>query len=638
MILLTASNIKKMFLDETLFDGVSFNVDSEDKIGFVGVNGAGKSTLFKIINGETEYDAGEIFRSRELNIGYLEQYACAGSGNTIWEEILTVFDEVRKIERELDDVRFDIENKNGDLEALINRQTALQEKFSELDGFYYKSKARGVLLGLGFTEEQFSLEVDKLSGGQKTRVSLGKILLGSSNLLLLDEPTNHLDIESVEWLEGFLQSYKGAFIVISHDRYFLDRVTNRTFELEAGKLRTFNGNYSAYTVQREIDKKTEERNYENTKREIERLEGIVEQQRRWNRERNIRTAESKMKVIEKLAKELVAPTGPEEEIHFTFKAMQGGGNDVIITEDLGMSFGANRLFSHADMLIKKGEKVFILGPNGCGKTTLLKIIMGMYEPTEGSCRIGANIHIGYYDQIQENLSMEKTVFDEIYDDYPTLTQTEIRNALAAFLFRGEDVFKEIQKLSGGERARVELVKLMLKKTNLLIMDEPTNHLDIQSREALENALSGYDGTILMVSHDRYFINKTADRVLYLAPDGIRSFNGGYDDYLKALAENQTAAEEKQESAGAVDYKEQKRLEAQKRKTANDFKKTETAITETEEKITALSEELNDPSIASDYEKIAEISEKINGENERLERLYEEWEQLQGEIERLGISI
>ena len=636
MILLTASNIKKMFLDETLFDGVSFNVDSADKIGFVGVNGAGKSTLFKIINGELDCDGGEIFRSKGLNIGYLEQYACADSGRTIWEELLTVFDEVISIERELDDIRYDIEAESAPLEELINRQTALQERFSELDGFYYKSKIKGVLLGLGFGEEEFSLEVGKLSGGQKTRVALGKILLSSSNLLLLDEPTNHLDIESVEWLEGFLQSYKGAFIVISHDRYFLDRVTNKTFELEAGRFRSFGGNYSAYAAQREIDKKTEERNYENTVREIERLEGIVEQQRRWNRERNIRTAESKLKVIDKLEKELVKPKNDDEEMRFEFKAVPGGGNDVIITEGLGMKFGEKRLFSDADMLITKGERVFLLGPNGCGKTTLLKILLGMYEPTEGSCRFGANIHVGYYDQIQENLSMDKTIFDEIYDEYPMLTQTEIRNALAVFLFRGEDVFKEISKLSGGERARVELVKLMLKKTNLLIMDEPTNHLDIESREALEAALSGYDGTILMVSHDRYFINKTADRVIQLTENGIRSFNGGYDDYVKAISET-AETETKTQSAGAADYKEQKRIEAKKRKAANDFKKTEDRITELEERAEELTEEINDPATAVIYEKVAELSEQINGINAELEELYEQWESLREAIEEYGME-
>ncbi|MBQ8300833.1 MAG: ABC-F family ATP-binding cassette domain-containing protein, partial [Clostridia bacterium] len=469
MILLNGSNIKKMFLDETLFDNVSFNVDSADKIGFVGVNGAGKSTLFKILIGDMDYDEGEIFRNKNLKIGYLDQYSVNGSEKSIWDETLTVFSEVMEIENQLDEIRYDIENNIGDLDSLVRRQTALQEKFAELDGFYYKSKAKSTLTGLGFGEDEFGLCVDKLSGGQKTRVALGKILLSDANLLLLDEPTNHLDIESVEWLEDFLKSYNGAFIVISHDRYFLDRVTNKTFELENMRFRSYNGNYSEYMKQREIDKKTEQRNYDNTMREIQRLEGIVEQQRRWNREKNIKTAESKMKVIEKLEKDLVAPTAEAEEMTFSFKACVGGGQDVLETNNLGMAFDDNRLFRDVDMLIKKGEKVFLLGPNGCGKTTLLKIIMGEHEQTEGEYKIGANIHIGYYDQIQENLNMDKTVIDEVWDEYPNMTQTQIRNALAVFLFRGEDVFKEIHKLSGGERARVELVKLMLKSVNLLIM-------------------------------------------------------------------------------------------------------------------------------------------------------------------------
>ena len=518
MILLNGSNIKKMFLDETLFENVSFSVDSSDKIGFVGANGAGKSTLFKIITGDIDYDEGEIFKNKSLKIGYLDQYSVNGSSKSIMEELLLVFAEVIEIENQLDEIRFDIENKNGNLDELIKKQTVLQERFAELDGFYYKSKAKSTLTGLGFSEEEFNLSVDKLSGGQKTRVALGKILLSDANLLMLDEPTNHLDIESVEWLEDFLKNYSGAFIVISHDRYFLDRVTNKTFELDNMRFRSYNGNYSEYMAQREIDKKTEQRNYDNTMKEIKRLEGIVEQQRRWGRERNFITAESKQKVIDKLEKTLVAPDAEREDMRFTFKACAGGGQDVLQTEGLGMAYGENRLFSDVDMLIKKGEKVFLLGPNGCGKTTLLKIIMGEYEQSEGEYKIGANIHVGYYDQIQENLSMDKTVIDEIWDEYPNLTQTDIRNALAVFLFRGEDVFKEIHKLSGGERARVELVKLMLRNVNLLIMDEPTNHLDIESREALESALTGYDGTMLMVSHDRYFINKLADRILYLTPN------------------------------------------------------------------------------------------------------------------------
>ncbi len=634
MILFTGSNIKKMFLDETLFDNVSFNVDSGDKIGFVGMNGAGKSTFFKIIIGDMDYDEGEIFKNKDLKIGYLDQYSVNGSEKTIWEETLTVFSEIIEIENQLDEIRFDIENGTNDIDALVKKQTALQERFAELDGFYYKSKAKSTLMGLGFSEDDFDLCVDKLSGGQKTRVALGKILLSDANLLLLDEPTNHLDIESVEWLEDFLKNYNGAFIVISHDRYFLDRVTNKTFEIEQGTFRSYNGNYSAYMAQREIDKKTEQRNYENTMKEINRLESVVEQQRRWGRERNIKRAESKEKIIDRLEKTLVTPDAEREDMYFSFKACAGGGQDVLQTESLGMSFDENRLFSNVDMLIKKGEKVFLLGPNGCGKTTLLKIIMGDYDQTEGEYKIGANIHIGYYDQIQENLHMEKTVIDEVWDEYPNMTQTQIRNALAVFLFRGEDVFKEIHKLSGGERARVELVKLMLKSVNLLIMDEPTNHLDIESREALENALSDYDGTMLMVSHDRYFINKLADRILYLTPNGIESHDGDYDSFSSRIV----TKTEKKTTNNALDYKEQKRLEAEKRKTVNRFKKVEDEIARLEEEIEKLNIEMAKPEYSSDFTKLAELSQKAEEKNTEMERLMEEWEQLQLEIEEKGYEI
>lgn len=637
MILINGSNIKKMFAEDTLFDNVSFSVDSSDKIGFVGVNGAGKSTLIKIITGETDYDSGEIYKSKDLKIGYLDQYSVNGSSKSIWDETLTVFSEVMEIEASLDEIRFDIENKNGDIDALVKRQTALQEKFTEMDGFYYKSKAKATLTGLGFSEDEFSLCVDKLSGGQKTRVALGKILLSDANLLLLDEPTNHLDIDSVEWLEDFLKSYNGAFIVISHDRYFLDRVTNKTFEIERGVFRSFDGNYSAYAAQREIDKKTEQRNYDNTMKEINRLEAVALQQRRWGREKNIKTAESKMKVIEKLERTLAAPVKEADEMYFSFKACAGGGQDVIETTNLGMAFGDNRLFNNVDMLIKKGEKVFLLGPNGCGKTTLLKILMGDLEMTEGGYRIGANIHTGYYDQLQENLSMDKTVIDEVWDEYPNLTQTEIRNALAVFLFRGEDVFKEIHTLSGGERARVELVKLMLKSVNLLIMDESTNHLDIDSREALERALTGYDGTMLMVSHDRYFINKLADRILYLTPNGVISYSGGYDGF-KAKKDAPQQAETKKETAAALDYKEQKRQESERRKTVNRFGKVEEEISQKESEIETLTHELENPETATDYVKAGEITEQITAIQTQIDALMEEWEELQILIEERGYEI
>lgn len=627
-----------MFSDETLFENVSFSVDSNDKIGFVGSNGAGKSTLFRIITGETDYDSGEIFKNKFTEIGYLDQYACSESDKTVMEEMLGAFEENIEIENQLEDIRFEIENGGENLDELINRQTKLQERYSELDGFFYKNRIKSTLIGLGFNEEDFSLNVSKLSGGQKTRVALAKILLSKVNLMLLDEPTNHLDIESVEWLEGFLQNSKCAFIVISHDRYFLDRVTNKTFSLENGRLKSYTGSYSEFAKQHEIEKKTELRNYENTVKEIERLEGIVEQQRRWNREKNIKTAESKMKVIEKLESGLVKPAGEMEEMNFSFRSCGGGGQDVVMCDGLGMSFDGKNIFKNVDLFIKKGERVFLLGPNGCGKTTFLKILMGIYAQTEGKFKIGANIKIGYYDQIQESLSMDKTIIDEVWDAYPALTRTQIRNALAVFLFRGEDVFKEINKLSGGERARVELVKLMLASFNLLIMDEPTNHLDIESREALEKSLADYDGTMIMVSHDRYFINKLADRIIYLTNDGLENFSGSYDDFCAAHGSTDIINEEKKSPEKGLDYKEQKRLEAQKRKTLNDFKKAEDKISELENKIAKIGEELSKPEIATDFVKAAELSEKSEKLSAELDECFERWEELQTIIEENGYEI
>ena len=637
MVLLNGSNLKKMFFDETLFSDVSFNVSDKDKIGFVGINGAGKSTLFKIINGLMEYDEGEVFKNKYTKIGYLDQYTCTDSENTIMGEMLTAFDEVISIEKELEEIRLSIEMQTGDMDALIKRQTFLQEQFEKLDGYRYKSLIRSTLIGLGFSEEDFKKPVQNLSGGQKTRVSLGKLLVSNSNLLLLDEPTNHLDIASVGWLEGFLSSYKGAFIVISHDRYFLDRVTNRTFELENGKLRTYNGSYSEYVKQREIEKKTEERNYLNTQHEIDRLNSIVEQQRRWNREKNIKTAESKQKVIDKLEKTLVKPATATEDIEFSFKSSEGGGNDVLITENLGMSFGTKEIYKNADIHITKGEKVFLLGANGCGKTTLIKNIIGKYEPTAGELKIGSNIQIGYYDQIQENLSQDKDIFTEIHDEFPDLTNTQIRNALAVFLFRGDDVFKEIKTLSGGERARVELTKLMLKPANFLVMDEPTNHLDIESREALEKALSDYDGTMLMVSHDRYFINKLADRIIYMTENGITSYIGNYDDFTEKSAIVTQEVKTETQKPKNIDYNEQKRQQAEKRKVLNRFSKVEELIGELEAEVESINDEMMKPELALDFTKLNELSQMAEDKNNEILELMEEWETLHNEIEEKGYN-
>ncbi|MDD6736241.1 MAG: ABC-F family ATP-binding cassette domain-containing protein, partial [Clostridiales bacterium] len=450
--LINANNLKKSFGENVLFSEAAFSVDDKDKIGFIGINGAGKSTLVKIIMGQESYDGGELYKNKELKIGYLEQYACTDSDRTVFGEVETVFAEVCEIEKELDMIRWELENGDAN-DELILKQQHLTERFSALNGYYYKNIIKSCLIGLGFSDNELEKNIRDLSGGQKTRVSLAKILLSDCNLMILDEPTNHLDISSVEWLEDFLKSYKGAFIVISHDRYFLDKVTNKTFSLENGRLYTGNGSYSTFMCQREIDKLTEKRNYLNTQKEIDRLEGIIEQQRRWNREKNIKTAESKQKVIDRLSENLVKPEGEQRGIEFSFKALPGGGNEVLRCSGMYKSYD-ERILDNAELNIDKGERVFMLGANGCGKTTLLKMICGMEKPDRGEIKIGANIEIGYYDQIQESLDTGKTVIDEVWDEYPKMTETSVRNALAAFLFCGDDVYTEISRLSGGERARV----------------------------------------------------------------------------------------------------------------------------------------------------------------------------------------
>lgn len=619
--LINANGLRKSFGERTLFSDAAFSVDDKDKIGFIGANGTGKSTLIKILLGEMEYDSGEIFKSRQLKPAYLEQYTCSDSENTVYDEVLSAFSEVRGIEEELDAVCRSIEKGGQNLEELVSKQQKLQSRFEELNGFYYKGLVRSCLMGLGFSEEELEKNVRDLSGGEKTRVSLAKILMSDCNLLLLDEPTNHLDIEAVEWLEDFLRNYSGAFIVISHDRYFLDRVTQKTFSLEHGKLYCGNGSYSAFIKQREIERLTEERNFKNTQNEIERLEGIIEQQRRWNREKNIKTAESKQKVVDKLYATLEKPE-EAKDFSFAFSALPGGGEDVLTCRGISKAYSES-LIDNADIDIKKGEFVFLLGKNGCGKTTLLKMICGTEMPDSGSIKIGANVKTGYYDQIQENLDTGKTVIDEVWDEYPKMTQTQIRNALAAFLFEGDDVFREIGNLSGGERARVQLVKLILKPVNFLILDEPTNHLDIESREALEKALERYDGTVLAVSHDRYFINKLASRIINFENGGIKSYDGGYEYFL----EKRNVCEQKQEEkVRNLDYAEQKAIAAEARKRASKLKKTEEKIEELEKEISELNEALMQT--GSDCVKAAELAALAEEKNTALSELYNTWEELQ----------
>lgn len=620
--LINANGLKKSFGERVLFSDAAFSVDDKDKIGFIGSNGAGKSTLIKILMGETEYDGGEIFKSKQLKAAYLEQYTCSDSDNTVFGEVLSTFSEVEKIEEELENICRKIEIQKDGLNELVAAQQKLQSRFEELNGYYYKGLVRSCLMGLGFSEDELEKNVKDLSGGEKTRVSLAKILLSDCNLLFLDEPTNHLDIEAVEWLEDFLRNYNGAFIVISHDRYFLDRVTRKTFSLENGKLYCGNGNYSTFMKQREIERLTAERNYKNTQNEIERLEGIIKQQRRWNREKNIKTAESKQKVLDKLYESLDKPQDVTRDFAFSFSALAGGGEDVLSCRGVTKTFDET-LLNNADIDIKKGEFVFLLGKNGCGKTTLLKMICGSQAPDGGTIKIGTGVKIGYYDQIQENLNTGKTVIDEVWDEYPKMTETQIRNALAAFLFKGDEVFKEVETLSGGERARVQLVKLILKPVNFLILDEPTNHLDIESREALENALLGYDGTVLAVSHDRYFIQKLASRIVNFENDSLKSYGGDYEYFLEKKEEQTQVSEVKTKN---LDYAEQKAAAAEARKRASRLKKTEEQIEKLEKEINSLNDELMQT--GSDCTAAAELAALVDEKNEELSKLYDTWEELQ----------
>ena len=551
-----------------------------------------------------------------------------------YSEVLTVFAPLLAMERELEEINHRLQAKAGNLDELIDRQALLTEQFEREGGLTCRARARSALLGLGFDDAQMAQPIGVLSGGQKAKLQLAKMLLSGANLLLLDEPTNHLDIASVEWLEDFLRAYHGAFLVISHDRYFLDRITQRTFEMENGHLTTYKGNYTSFLAQKEETRLAMQRKYDNTKREITRLEGVVAQQRQWNREKNIRTAESKLKSSNGLRARSKGRKIHRRRCVSIFPSSQRGGNDVLITDELGLAFGEKRLFSNVNLHIRRGERVFLIGPNGCGKTSFFKTILGIYQPTEGEIRFGAGIDVGYYDQIQANLNLDKTVIDEIWDAYPRMTQTEVRNALAVFLFRGEDVFKPVSALSGGERARVLLLRLMLSQDNFLLLDEPTNHLDITSCEALEDALQSYEGTLFIVSHDRYLINKIADKVYSFEEDGVSCTLGGYDAYLEAARarkpEAQTAVQT--ESSRAVEYRVRKEQQAALRKSKAALRRIETEIEETEALIASLEEQLGDPEIVSDYEAVARLSHELEEARAKSEEQLSRWTELSEQVE------
>ncbi len=629
MAVLSAQNLNMGFGDRTLFDGVSFEINAGERVGIIGANGTGKTTLFRLVLGVEKPVSGEIHPGRNTVVGYMEQHACRNSRKTIYDEIMTVFDPLIEIEKRLEQLNAMID-AGGDIDALIDEQLHLTEKFEREGGLTCRSRARSTLVGLGFAADTHSLTCDKLSGGQRSKLSLGKLLLSEPDLLLLDEPTNHLDIDSVEWLESFLADYKGAALIISHDRYFLDRVTTRTMEIEHRKMRIYKGGYSEFIKQKEKDKEIAQRHYDNTMNEVHRIEKMIEQQRRWNRERNIRTAEHKQKSIDRLMDGLEKPEADEATLRFEFKTLVETGNDVLICQGLAKGFGGEPLFRNADLLLKKGERAFLLGANGCGKTTFLRVVMGEYIPQAGVRKFGENVRVGYFDQTLSGLDENKTVLDEVWDKYRRLSQTEVRNALAAFLFRGDAVFSRVGDLSGGEKARVALLKLMLGGYNLLLLDEPTNHLDITSREALEDALLGYDGTMLIVSHDRYFINKLSTRILRLGKEKIEEFGNDYDEYLARLETlRQDVRVEKEKTAPKTDnYKLRKERESEKRKLNTAFKRCEENIENTEKQISETQAEIENPEIAADYEKIIALTAKLEELNTSLEQLYEDWENIQ----------
>ena len=632
MVLLSASHISKAFGTEQILENVSFNVEEGDKIGILGMNGAGKSTLFKIITGEYTPDEGEIFKARQLKVSYMEQFAKNSSEKTAYDEVLYgAFSSLIETEEELNRIQEQL-NHSSDA-GLIERYDRLHNEFIANDGMIYKNLTTSALLGLGLSEDEINLPVSVLSGGQRTRVMLARMILEKADILLLDEPTNHLDIQAIAWLENFLAGYRGTVLLITHDRFFLDKTTNRIFDISHRKLHEYRGNYSKYRAEKELMEASIAKEYANKTKEIERLEGIITQQKQWNREKNIKTAESKQKVIDRIKEGLITPEEAEKSIKFRFTIREGCGNDVLTVANLEKGFDGVPLFQNLDMEIKKGERIFLLGANGCGKTTLFHLLTNTLKPDKGSIKRGSRVEIAYYDQHQSDLSPDKTIFDEVHDAFPGLDNTTVRCALAAFLFRGEDVFKEISTLSGGERARVCLTKLMLSKANFLLLDEPTNHLDIPSKEALEKALEGYDGTLFIISHDRYFINRLASRIYELTPSGMNSFGGDYSYYLEKINSRKEEPVKKVKSGGEQ-YKQNKELESKRRKLQTKVKRAEEKIAELEQKGEELEKLLASPDTQDDYQKLLELTEKLDQNGRELETAMEEWEEALEELDNL----
>ena len=640
--ILSCQNISKAFVENQVLKNVSFHIEDHEKAAIVGINGAGKTTLLRIIVGEMTPDDGQVVLARDKTLGYLAQNSTVDTSHTIYEELLSVKADLLRLEEKIRECENNMKHADGDaLEDLMKQYTSLTHAFETGGGYLYRSELVGVLKGLGFTEDEFSKPVATLSGGQKTRVALGRLLLQNPDLIILDEPTNHLDMTSIAWLETYLLNYKGAVLIVSHDRYFLDRIAGKVIEIDQSKATTFMGNYSDYAVKKEQLRVAAWNAYMNQQRDIKHQEEVIEKLKSFNREKSIKRAESREKMLDKI-EVIEKPSEVRTDMKLTLTPRILSGNDVLTVEHLSKSFDSHKLFTDVNFEIKRGEHVAIIGDNGSGKTTLLKILNGLVPADQGTFRLGSNVEIGYYDQEHHVLHSEKTLFEEISDDYPYLNNTQIRNVLAAFLFTGEDVFKRISDLSGGERGRVSLAKLVLSNANFLILDEPTNHLDIMSKEILEDALNGYEGTILYVSHDRYFINRTAHRILDLTEGQFISYVGNYDYYLEkhdtvmaaieanapqnADADSAVAAKAA-ESEVKLDWKAQKEEQARLRKKENDLKKCEEKIAELEARISEIDTEMSDPAIGTQVAKLQELTKEQTACQEQLEKLYEQWEEL-----------
>ncbi|MBQ7077631.1 MAG: ABC-F family ATP-binding cassette domain-containing protein [Lachnospiraceae bacterium] len=633
--ILSISHIAKSYGVDSILEDVTFNVEEDEKVAIVGVNGAGKSTVLKIIVNEIKEDSGEISFKKNIKVGYLSQISECDSNATIIEEVTHAKDELIGLEAELKSMESKMSSvKEDDLSDFMDKYHRLNEEFENKGGYTYKGEIVSVIRGLGFADDEFDKKISTLSGGQKTRVTLAKILLMNPDLLLLDEPTNHLDIKAIEWLENYLKSYKGAVVIVSHDRYFLDKIVTKVVEIEFKKSSVYTGTFTEYTKKKEQKRIDYLKHYFEQQKYIKREEEIIRNYRSHATESEIIKAKSREKRLEHLER-LEKPMEVSADMRFSISPAIESGKDVLSIRSLSMGFNDNVLFNDVNIDIKKGERVAIIGGNGTGKTTLLKVLNEVYKPLSGDFKLGTNVEIGYYDQEQQNFNEDNTIFDEIGDAYPNLTNTKIRNILGAFLFTNDDVFKKISSLSGGERGRVALAKLMLSNANLLILDEPTNHLDINSKEILETSLNNYTGTILFVSHDRFFINRVATRVLELENKRFTNYLGNYDYYVEKKTENAVIKTENavipKQSAGADSYKQQKEEERIKRKKENEIKKTEERIEELEGKIKDVDEKLSDPSIASNSARLNELTNERSGFEDELNALYEKWEELTNEL-------